>query len=48
MKVANVRGKAKSKADGSVKIEGKLENRRKIITLDPKKDSTSKMVLRKR
>ena len=48
MNVANVRGKAKSKADGSVKIEGQLENKRKIITLDPKKDSTSKMVLRKR
>ena len=48
MKVAKVKGKAKSKAEGSVKIEGQLENKRKIITLDPKKDSTSKMVLRKR
>ena len=50
MNVANVQGKAKSEAEGSVKIEGQLENRRKIITLDPKKDkdSSRKMVLRKR
>ena len=48
MNVANVRSKAKSEAEGSVKIEGKLDNKRKIITLDPKKDSTRKMVLRKR
>ena len=48
MNVANVQGKAKSDAEGSVKIEGQLENRRKIITLDPKKDSSRKMVLRKR
>ena len=48
MNVANVKA-TKSEAEGSVKIEGQLENDRKTITLDPKKkDSSSKMVLRKR
>ena len=48
MNVANVNA-TRSEAEGSVKIEGQLENDRKTITLDPKKkDSSSKMVLRKR
>ena len=48
MNLANISGKAKSKAGGSVKIEGQLENdkTKKIINLDTKKAQTDKMVLR--
>ena len=48
MSLANISGKAKSKAGGSVKIEGQLENdkTRKIINLDTKKTKSDKMVLR--
>ena len=48
MNLANISGKAKSKAGGSVKIEGQLENdkTKKIINLDTKKAKTDQMVLR--
>ena len=48
MNLANISGKAKSKAGGSVKIEGQLENdkTKKIINLDTKNSQTDQMVLR--
>ena len=48
MNLANISGKAKSKAGGSVKIEGQLENdkTKKIINLDTKNAQTDQMVLR--
>ena len=48
MNLANISGNAKSKAGGSVKIEGQLGNNKtkETMNLDTKKASTDKMVLR--
>ena len=46
MNMANISGKATSKARGSVQVKGQLKNNKKQINLDTKKTATDKMVLR--